>query len=701
MVAVLTVLSNHLWGWPRGGFVGVDVFFVISGFLITGILLRDADKIGHVSFIEFYRRRVRRIVPAATLTLAAITLVSFLMYAPSRAAEVWRDAFAAFFFVSNWRFAVEGTDYFAAEGAISPVRHFWSLSVEEQFYFVWPAVMAVIVVLAARKGRSAREFVAGGLMATIVVASFTWAVIDTANSPTWSYFSTLTRVWELGVGTLIAIFAARMTQIPEAARPFIAWSGLALIGFGVLWITEDIGFPGPWAAIPVVGSALVLIAGTGGPVKHLPPITNKVSTTIGDMSYSLYLWHWPVIIFLGSYADGATGWWFYTAAIGLTAGLSILAYYFVEQPILASSWLKPRRDQRSPPRRRGGDTTLTWWWRNLSSRATFQFTEMRSRAALAGLLAAVVGASSLLAMPYKPPTYISTADVGAPEADQPLLPPAVASLQQQITAAVKARTWPRLKPSMEAVLSGPDAAPEAKDCTRAYADCWFGNPDAPKTVVLVGDSIAMGYLAPLAHFVDASGGQWRLLYQAAVGCHFLAADAWDDDPRVAASCPGAKKHALDNIRELRPEVVLISNHYGEIQNAATREEITYGELRAGLQGIVEQVSGLSGRVGLIAAPPADRSPVECYRPDDPPSNCVGRVLEVHNDRRRLETEVSQGFDNVEVIDTRLLFCTASAYCPMFVGDKVVKFDRRHLTPGYSEMIGPALTELLNGTATFG
>ena len=253
---------------------------------------------------------------------------------------------------------------------------------------------------------------------------------------------------------------------------------------------------------------------------------------------------------------------------------------------------------------------------------------------------------------------------------------------------------------MDAVMTGPDASPRTIECTRENSDCWFGNPDAPKTVVLVGDSIAMGYLEPLIHFVEASGGQWKLLYQAAIGCHFLAADAWDDDPQVSERCPDNKQHALDNIQKLRPAVVLISNHYGEIQNAATQSEITPKDLRAGLRGIVEQVSTAAGRVGLLAAPPADKSPAECYKPDSSPAECVGRLTDVHRERLALEASVAKEFSNVEVIDTRQLFCTTSSYCPMFVGSTVMKFDRRHLTPGYSQLIGPPLTEMLNASSTF-
>src|SRR5690349_10420661 len=138
MVAVVTVFAFHLCGWPRGGFIGVDVFFVISGFLITGNLLKMADRRGNVSFFQFYCNRIRRIVPADTVVLVCTYLASLVVFLPFRANQVGVDALFAFIFMSNWWFAAQQTDYFAAGDAVSPIQHYWSLSIEEQFYFVWP-----------------------------------------------------------------------------------------------------------------------------------------------------------------------------------------------------------------------------------------------------------------------------------------------------------------------------------------------------------------------------------------------------------------------------------------------------------------------------------------------------------------------------------------------------------------------------------
>ena len=156
-VAVLAVVSHHLIGWPTGGFVGVDVFFVISGFLITGLLLREHQSRGRISLTEFYRRRAKRILPAAIVCLIAVVVAAFLVYRSARFEAVAVDAFFSMLFVANWHFAQVGTDYLASAGPVSPLQHFWSLGVEEQFYLLWPVVLvAILLAIELRVRRSAR-----------------------------------------------------------------------------------------------------------------------------------------------------------------------------------------------------------------------------------------------------------------------------------------------------------------------------------------------------------------------------------------------------------------------------------------------------------------------------------------------------------------------------------------------------------------
>ncbi|MDY0828183.1 acyltransferase family protein [Microbacterium sp. BG28] len=355
-LAVLAVVGAHAVGWPRGGFVGVDVFFVISGFLITGLLLREVEATGRVSLARFYGRRARRLVPAAVVVLTLTVGAGFVVFNAVVAERTLHDAVWSALFAANWHFAAEGTDYFHATDAASALQHFWSLSVEEQFYLVWPGVVVLSLLLlpaAARRGRRGRLTVAG-IAAAVVLASALWAASQTASEATVAYFSTLTRAWELGAGAVLAAAAPLLARIPRPVGGTMAWVGLAGIVTAFAVIDPAVGgFPAPWAALPVAATALVLAGGVGGDPRHrhLFPLTNPLSVFVGDMSYSLYLWHFPVIVLASVVLAGRDQALWLT--LGAIAVLSLATYLIVEQPLryapLVSRWADAIETASSTP----------------------------------------------------------------------------------------------------------------------------------------------------------------------------------------------------------------------------------------------------------------------------------------------------------------------------------------------------------------
>ncbi|OZC83650.1 acyltransferase [Rhodococcus sp. 06-412-2C] len=682
MVAVLLVIVDHLFGWPRGGFIGVDVFFVVSGFLITGLLLREYDKTGSISFSGFYRRRIRRIVPIATLVLLVTCAAGTLVFASSRASSITMDALWAFFFASNWRFAIEGTDYFNADAAVSPLQHYWSLSVEEQFYFVWPALMLLMGVLVTRQewNGNVKRLLSAAVMGVVVAASFAWALHDTEANQTWAYFSTFTRVWELGAGALLAIGAGWISRVPRSARAPLAWVGLATITAGAFVISESGAFPAPAAALPVLGAALVIAAGIGGPTPYITPLTNPVSVYVGNISYSLYLWHWPIIVILGSIMDVDV--YYYVTVLAATFGLSVASYHFVENPIRHSNFLEPKAVRAESKRKR----------RNKLGR---EFTPPSIRYAGLGALTLVtvaVGAFSLKPIdpPATPPARTAASTDAAAAADAPVVPPGPAEteLAAEIDTAVNAAEWPELNPTMDQAIIGAQAPEGIAECGLVNrpdpAQCTWGAADAPKTIMVLGDSMAMSFVQPIKNFAEASGGQWKVRSEAMFGCTFVDMEVTSQDAETLAACPGRKAAAIAAVNEVKPDVVLITNLH---------TDIAADLWIPGVKRLVDQFSSNVGKILFLAAPPNDKKPADCYTRTSKPADCLSRVTDLWTARSRADRNLAYRVGGTYV-DTRALFCTPDNYCPSFVGTTPMKSDSSHMTIEYGKKVSPAFAELL-------
>ncbi|MFL6060894.1 MAG: acyltransferase family protein, partial [Marmoricola sp.] len=308
-IAVSLVLVYHLS--PKsltGGFAGVDVFFVISGFLITLHLLENIPRRPR-DLATFWSRRVRRLLPASLLVLASTLIASRLLSPETQWENTARQVRASALYFVNWLLSNDAVDYLAADNAPSPVQHFWSLSVEEQFYFVWPVLILLLAAIARLLRRKPLPFVLGGLV-VVVAASLIYSVHITGTNPQAAYFVTPARVWELGVGALLAtvklLRPGRMRH--EFATP-LALLGLAAIGYTAATYTGSTPFPGWQAAVPVLGTAAVIAAqpehgpGSPGPILALRPIQ-----FLGDISYSVYLWHWPLVVFVPQLTDRPLSW---------------------------------------------------------------------------------------------------------------------------------------------------------------------------------------------------------------------------------------------------------------------------------------------------------------------------------------------------------------------------------------------------------
>jgi peptidoglycan/LPS O-acetylase OafA/YrhL len=682
-LAVLAVIADHLFAWPSGGFVGVDVFFVISGFLITGILIREYEKTGRISFVDFYRRRVKRIIPAAALVLVTTVAVASVLFNKARFSETVTDSIFAFLFSANWRFAASGTDYFQAGGPVSPLQHFWSLSVEEQFYFVWPLLMIAVLMIATARGAQRRRVVVGMVMAAIIIASFLWAMVETATAPTLAYFSTFTRAWELGIGALLAIASPLLRTIPTVLRPVLAWVGFAGIIASIFVVNDSMPFPAPWAALPVLATALVIGAGTGEKRSTVAPLTNRAAVYVGNISYSLYLWHFPVII-LGAALVADDAWFRYPVLLVVMFAASIAAYHFVEVPLHKSPMLERHGAN-------GGSRAAWRVWRNKYG-ARYKF----------GILPVLTAATVILAGVALVPPPASPNANGVPQAAAAVEPTegaapvgeAVSSLQAEITTALGSTAWPELSPSLDDVIGGPQAPEDIAECglpeAPSLGDCTWGSSSATKTAVVVGDSTGVAYVEAVRS-VAAMSDDWRVISLAAFGCTFVDIAVPNSDEAAFEACPAKKARAIETINELKPDVVFITNTYEPRTDGATGKRVTIEQWKGGMTRLVDQFRSSVGTVAFLSPPPSEAQIAECYTPLSSPQDCATKVLPRWDGMSKAETDLADTVGGV-FIDSRPLFC-ADDTCPAYVGTTPVKLDLVHITSAYAKKIAPAMQSL--------
>jgi peptidoglycan/LPS O-acetylase OafA/YrhL len=674
MVAVVSVVANHLSGHPVGGFVGVDVFFVISGFLITGHLVRDLDRtpgVGHY-VADFYRRRVRRLFPAALLVIVATTLVSHALFNQVRYRATLHDGLWAAIFGANWHFMSLGTNYFTSRGPTSPFQHYWSLSVEEQFYLVWPIALFVFgLLVGASRGASIRRRQTAGAVAAamLIVISLVYALHESTANAVNAYFSTYTRGWELGLGALLACVLPQLPKLSTWLASGMSWVGLGVIGYAVFTVHGGVGFPAPGAILPCVGASLVLAATSDGVPTRNFVLTNRASVFVGDISYSLYLVHFPAIILLeAEFTRKDTD--FYIAATALSVGLATLMYALLERPVLESNWLIPKRA-------RSRDRVRT------------SFKEP----AVAGLVIAVVGLAAYawrpgdqaatnakyvqihlaLASPAAHPTTGGTAIVAAS--------PDVNALQAELRKALQAHAWPTLSPSMDSVIAHPGETAELAGCGKTApvptSRCTWGDTTAKKEIILAGDSISMAYAPAMITIVQKLPG-WRLRVLGAYGCSFASRTFVTVAQGLPKGCAQHNAAVLDEIRASKPAVLIVSNIGPSSQVAASMAQ-EIGIARSDI-----------GEVVYLSAPPKGDDPKSCYTPASTPADCVSPVAD-SNEIKALQAAKSQ--TSGTVIDTTSWFC-ASGLCPAFSANIPIRYDDHHITPSYAQHLVPVLSDAL-------
>jgi peptidoglycan/LPS O-acetylase OafA/YrhL len=654
-VAVLLVVLAHAGvGFVAGGFVGVDVFFVLSGFLITGLLLAEARKHGSVSLVDFYIRRARRILPAAALALVATDAAALFLLNFVRARGAVVDSLNAAGFAANFHFAAMGVDYFARQAPPSPILHFWSLSVEEQFYLVWPLFLS----LALFRARGLRRLLC--VVTLLAGASLGWSIYQTRAAPTVAYFSPFTRAWELGLGATLAVAAPTLERTPSAVRLVLGWAGVAAIACSALLFSNGTPFPGALALVPTLGTALAIVAGMGSrssPLSVGRLLALRPMCIVGDRSYALYLWHWPVLIIAAEYAGQDLS---LAVKLGLMVAafvVSCISYTLVENPIR---------------------------------------TRMRSRAATfvvaVGCTAAVLGTAtaSLAAVSRESrrfdatrPAPVMTLFAYRFARSHGALPAVVAAVE----AARRGAPLPAaLTPPLGQLRNFPHPYRPPNGCVLRDTSsrttgkiCRIGTASSSKLIVLMGDSHANMWLPPLLEMAWKDG--WAVVPLVRLGC---TPATWVTNER---GCGAWHRWALREALRLHATITLLGGSIDEHPGPYTRKA---------MESLLDTAHALraAGRVVVIGDPEGlNGDPVDCLlAPHATMASCTttwpARSLAAYDEIARRTTQLGVGF-----LPTRQFVCFEHE-CPAVIGNTIAWMDNSHLTVAYSTQITEPFSQAL-------
>ena len=684
-VAVLLVVLDHAGvGFLKGGFVGVDVFFVLSGFLITGLLLHGAAKRGHVSLVDFYVRRARRILPAATLTLVATTIVADQLLNYVRAKQAVWDTFWASLFAANIRFAHQGTDYFAQGQPPSVVQHYWSLAVEEQFYVVWPALLSLTLFGAVISRRflthrpSARVapmitgWALGRLLAVVIavgVASLIWSIHYTNVLPAAAYFSTFARAWELALGAALAICSVRVAHIYAAFLGAAGWAGVIAISMAAVTFSGTTPFPGYAALLPTGGAALVIAAGMG----DQPPrwgasrlLSIAPMRYIGDRSYAFYLWHWPVLVIAVLYEGHELS---VGAKMLLLLGaflLSVISYRLFENPIRRSRW-SPRTSALLVPASVAVAVAVTMITLSSINAKTFRLEAIGTAAAA--------------------PTISDLQSVRDTVRSRPL-PAVVAAVKAARQGAkIPARLTPPVSEVLHEGYDLPSGCTTATDEETKSKVCRLGDPSASKSIVLFGDSHAEMWMPTILPMAERDG--WAIIPLVKSRC---VASSWTEKGypntpgAILRSCHAWYRWAVQQAKAVRPDVILMAACCGAAAGTTAEEaKRAYVALAATMRRFAKSVILVEDDDGI------NKQPVDCLLA----RNATMKTCTV------TQTEENYAFNNdlgaiakihrFGFLNTRGWFCS-QFQCPMVVGGIIVYRDTGHITQAYGRKLAGPFTD---------
>ncbi|TGD83976.1 acyltransferase [Mycolicibacterium sp. CH28] len=691
-VAVLAVVLFHA-AVPgiSGGYVGVDVFFVISGFLITGLLWREVNNTGSVRLRSFYGARARRLLPASAFVGVVTMVASAILLPPLQGRPAISDGIASALYVSNYQFVMQGVDYFANHVTASPFLHYWSLGVEEQFYLVWAPMLlgTVWLIRLARRARrrptteataSRRPFIV--LLTLITVLSFTLSFLASYVVPAAAFYSLPTRAWQLAIGGLIALTAREWQRLSPRVAAVMGGSGLALILFACVWLSPTTLYPGSAALLPTVGAALIIGAGCAAPTHGGGRLLGSAPMrAIGRISYSWYLWHWPLLV-LGPFLLGhSLGLAERITVAVLAAGLAWLTLRYLENPL------------RFAPKIRSSA------WRSLGLGATATIVAVCAGLALLRVLPTPVGHGApvtplnFTAVPVRSGAPLDTYDAAVRRT--------FAQVQTAVAASTNLKAVPaNLTPPLSDIFAEKKAL-SFNGCLRGpfesgQPECAMGDTTSSTTVALVGDSHAAMWTPALEQV--ATSRQWRLEMLGKGACPLLDLPITSPMSRLAERfehCAGWRAQIVSRLEAERPRLIVLSlwRGYGTAEALSGYRAYDPAWIDS-LTRLVQRLRATGAQVLVLGPIPNPHFQVPiCLSGylDDVPACTPARSTAVNESGIAAESAATKAGGG-QYADTTDLFCAAER-CPAIVGNTLVYLDENHMTLEYARLLAPAVGAL--------
>jgi peptidoglycan/LPS O-acetylase OafA/YrhL len=628
----LLVLAYHLWPTViTGGYVGVDVFFVISGYLITGLLLREIQQQGKIALSDFYLRRARRLLPAAcTVLLFSAVFYPLLPYLQWQ--DLQHEVIASLLYLQNWFLANQATDYLTSAHAASPIQHYWSLAIEEQYYVLWPLLLVVAYQYFPGKHAAVRIS-----LVLVVVTSLMYSIALSHSNQVLAHFSTGTRLWELGLGGLLAAFP-RWHLLPGPYRLIIGWIGLGAILTAALLFDSTTVFPGYAALLPTVGSCLVIIAGDRKGFSASWLLQRRALQYIGDISYSLYLWHWPLIIYTSAFIGTSLDLQSSLSVFTLSILLAHLSKYYIEDR-----------------------------YRHAPEPGSSNFAFYRTTTIL--VLAIALSAFALHTHTQQLTHTLVTDNHGK-------------------VMAVPAMV-------MEARFDLPEAYQEkcfTSQVQSAPKLCHYGNPEADTTAVLIGDSHARQWLPALREVARLEN--LRLVAISKSACAYGSVPSLTKSGNPNISCIEWNNHVEMLVDDINPDILIYAQSLAYSTGAPSQHESAFALAEGLLQRWQAQLQMGKTVIAIKDSPrPGEDIPLCLSKSTATEHGCDKPRQPIIDIARRPDPLViaSAKLEGTHLIDMTDAIC-GKEFCPAQKNGQIVWRDAHHLTASFVRSIAPQLHE---------